>query len=324
MTGRELIGRVLRRRIGEPAQSFVHERRSADGARGHCTSCTDAICREVVASERHRNDEGRTFPKLALGADGSAMQLDQFVNESEADATAFVRPAANVFDAMETLEHARQFLLGNADAGIANAQFDVIADLVQRNRDRTFEGELESVRNQIEDNLLPHGAVDEHRVGEGRAVQLKLQPSLFGRGTKHAGELDRKRGKVGGLIGGLHPARLDARKIEQRIHQAQEASSIPIDEFELTLGGRRKIGVTSSQKFLHGTKHEREGRAEFVADVAEECSLGAIEFCESIQTPSFFFGGACILDGSGDLVYKQVKEGHVFRIQPAGGIHASD
>src|ERR1700747_354609 len=191
MTGRELIGQVLRRRIGEPAQSFIHERRSAHGAGSNGTGHTDAIGREMGSSERHRNDEGRTFPKLALGADGSAMQLDQFVNEREADATAFVCPAAYVFDAMETLEHARQFLLGNADPGVANAQFDVIADLLQRNRDRTFEGELESVRNQIEDNLLPHGAVDEHRVGEWRAVQLKLQASFFGRGTKYAGELDR-------------------------------------------------------------------------------------------------------------------------------------
>ena len=50
------------------------------------------------------------------------MELDQFLHQRQADAGAFVRAAAALFNPMEALEHARQFLGRNAHPGVANSQ----------------------------------------------------------------------------------------------------------------------------------------------------------------------------------------------------------
>ena len=55
------------------------------------------------------------------------MQAGQLLHERQSDAGAFVGPGASVLDAVEPLEHARQVGLGNADAGIGDAQLDAIA-----------------------------------------------------------------------------------------------------------------------------------------------------------------------------------------------------
>ena len=64
------------------------------------------------------------------------------------------------FDAVETLEHARKLGLGNADARIGDPQLDEIGAALQGDRDAAFERELEGVRQQVEDDLLPHVAID--------------------------------------------------------------------------------------------------------------------------------------------------------------------
>ena len=52
----------------------------------------------------------------------AAMEPDQLVRQRQADARAFVRARPGALDAVESLEHARQLRLGNADAGIANVE----------------------------------------------------------------------------------------------------------------------------------------------------------------------------------------------------------
>ena len=55
------------------------------------------------------------------------MKTGQLLHERQADARAFVRAGSSVLDAVEALEHARKVGLGNADAGISDAQLDAIA-----------------------------------------------------------------------------------------------------------------------------------------------------------------------------------------------------
>ena len=80
---------------------------------------------DVPVANRH--GEGRAAAFLARDRDAAAMEPRQLLHERQADARAFVRPGSTVLDAVEPLEHARQVGLGNADAGIGDAQLDAIA-----------------------------------------------------------------------------------------------------------------------------------------------------------------------------------------------------
>ena len=51
----------------------------------------------------------------------AAVKLHQLVHQSQADPGSLVRPAARAFDAVETIEHSRELLAGNAGTGVAHA-----------------------------------------------------------------------------------------------------------------------------------------------------------------------------------------------------------
>ena len=74
-------------------------------------------------------------PSWLATVDAAAMQASQLLHERETDARAFVRAGASVLDAVEPLEHPRQVGLGNADAGIGDAQLDAIAARSQFDRE---------------------------------------------------------------------------------------------------------------------------------------------------------------------------------------------
>jgi hypothetical protein len=64
--------------------------------------------------------------------------------------------------------------------------------LPQAHGDLALERKFERVGNEVEDDLLPHFAVDPHRLRKGRAVDSELESCLIGRGAEHARELGRK------------------------------------------------------------------------------------------------------------------------------------
>ncbi len=87
----------------------------------------DAFGGQVRCPRPDRHGERRAAAFLARDRDAAAMQAGQLLHQRQADAGAFVGPRATVLDAVEPLEHARQIGLGDADAGIGDAQLDAIA-----------------------------------------------------------------------------------------------------------------------------------------------------------------------------------------------------
>ena len=88
------------------------------------------------------------------------MQFHELLGESEADACALIGSAPRAFDAMKALEDTRQFVFGNAGAGIGNGEKRMVAVSVRTTHgDGAFKGEFERVREKVEDNFLPHIAV---------------------------------------------------------------------------------------------------------------------------------------------------------------------
>jgi hypothetical protein len=158
--GRERI--VLPQFVGQPAQRFLDVRPAPAARRGVAAALADLLARQMVRAQRHRDRERRAFVDDAVRCDRSAVQLDQLQHQREPDAAAFVRAPARVLDAVKAFEQARDVLGRDARARVAHAQLDARSALTQRDRDLAFERELERVRQQVQADLLPHVAVDEH------------------------------------------------------------------------------------------------------------------------------------------------------------------
>ena len=107
-----------------PAERFLHicHGRSLDDERAAGILCYLAPG-EMLVSEGEANPEGRTLVELALDGNGSAMHLDEFLHEREADSAAFVAATASSLNAAEALKQMRQLLLRNAGACIAHGEF---------------------------------------------------------------------------------------------------------------------------------------------------------------------------------------------------------
>ncbi len=144
--------------------------------------------------------ERRPAPYFAFGLDAPAMKLDHLVDQGETNPAAFERAAASARHAMETLEQPRELFGGHAVSRVLHYELHGTIGRPERNFDLAFERELQSIRDQIEDNLFPHLPVDVDRLGQRRAVDDQLEPSALDRGAKNAGKLGRESGDVGRLV----------------------------------------------------------------------------------------------------------------------------
>ena len=111
----------------------------------------------------------------ALDRDGAAVQPDQFLHQRQADAGALVGAAPLALDAVEALEQRaaarRPGCRRRCRAPISSAPSPT--PRAARRAMPPVEGELERVRQQVEDDLLPHVAVDVDRLGQRRAVDQR-------------------------------------------------------------------------------------------------------------------------------------------------------
>ena len=108
-------------------------------------------------------------------------------------------------------------------------------DLAQGDFDASVERELEGVREQIENDFLPHVAVDEDRLGQWQTIHLELQARLLACRAEIARQFCRKSAQVGRLIRSLHPSGLDTGKVEQRIHEFLKPQTITVYDLKLIL-----------------------------------------------------------------------------------------
>lgn len=72
---------------------------------------------------------------------------------------------------------------------------------------------------------------------------------------------------------------LDAREVQQRVDQLQQAQCIAVDGLEPLMA--RGLGLRFSERILQRPQHQCQRRAELMADVAEERGLGRIRFREA-------------------------------------------
>ena len=159
--------------------------------------------------------ESRAAPFLAFHRDVTAMQLDEFAHQSQPDAGPFEAAAPRAFHAMEAIEQVLDLGRRNADAGVAHRQPRRAIEFAQRHADLALEGELERVGNQVENDLLPHVAIDIGDLTERRRIDRQTQPGLVRGRPERRCQIGGQRREIRGQIAGLRPAGLDPREIEQ-------------------------------------------------------------------------------------------------------------
>ncbi len=260
---------------------------------------------------------------LALDFHRAAVQPRQLLHEREADAAALEGPGAGVLDAVEPLEEVRQLLGGDARPGVAHGQPDAAALAPQPDLDFALEGELEGVREQVEDDLLPHLAVHVDRLAERRAVHDEPQPGALDGRTEDAAEVRRERGQVGGLVRRLDASGLEAREVQERVDQLQQAQGVAVRHLQpLAVRGGKLAGV--GQRVFERAEHQGERRAELVRDVGEEGRLRAVQLGQDLGAPAFLLVGAGVGDGVGDLPGGELEEAAVLAVQRQAGADAGD
>jgi hypothetical protein len=203
---------------GAPSASFEGNHRNASctesGTAGICRSelsrTADPIGWQVRITCGNGYCERRAAALLTLHGHFTSVHSHQFLHERKSDARAFMRARTGVLDPMKAMKDLRQLGFRNADAGVGHAQLGVTLPAIEGDGDRAFKRELEGFGKQVEDDLLPHLAVDVDRLVEWRAIDDQLQLGLFDRGSKHTGKLGRECGKVGELVVRVHAAGFDA------------------------------------------------------------------------------------------------------------------
>ena len=95
---------------------------------------------------------------------------------------------------------------------------------------------LKSVREEVEDDLLPQVEVDVDRTWQRLARDDELEAGACRcADAEHARQFTGvKAARSVGTNAGVRAARLDAREIQERVHQFQEPQLVAVDHFQVT------------------------------------------------------------------------------------------
>ncbi len=274
---------------------------------------------QVRAAQRYADAERRALPNRALGIDGAAVQSREIADQCEADACPLVGSRLRAAHAMKALEELRQVVGRDAHTGVAHAQLGAVTGAPKRDGDAAFKGKFQRVGEQVEENPLPHRAVDEDGLVK-RGLDAKAQARTFDRRAKAARHVARQAGQVRRREHGVVAAGLEAGKLEQRIHQLQKPQRIAPG----SRGQRTVSFVLRLRKLPEWSEHQREGRAKLVADVGEEYRLCPVHLREQVDAPLLFLRGARILHGRTDVRRDELEERPVFVVERTRGIDRRD
>ena len=141
---------------------------------------------------------------------------------------------------------------------------------------------------------------------------------------KGTGELPGERRDIGLRVGRLCPARFDARKIEQSVHQLQQSPGIAVQDVHLRTLRLAEPPVRICEKVFGRAEHQRERRSELVTDIAEEGRLRAIDLGQRFGAAPRLLEGHGIADGGRNVIGRQLEEVPVSIVERAARADAGD
>ena len=250
------------------------------------------------------------------------MEPHQLLHEREADARPLVGAPARPLDAEEALEAVRELVRGDAAPGVAHVEPRVVPVVAPRDDDLALQGELERVGDEVEHDLLPHVRVDVRRLAEGVALHPQREAGLVGGGAEDAREVGGVGRDVDGAEARMHAPGLDAREVEHRVDQLEQAQAVAVDERDAVVEGRRRQRVAGHLR--ERPEHQRQRGAELVAHVGEEGGLGAVDGGEGLGALAGGLVGARVGEARRDLPDEEADEVLVGVVEGAVGVEPRD
>src|SRR5688572_23189289 len=115
----------------------------------------------MIAPPRDPHAEGASFTLRARSGYVAAVEPSKLPHEREPNAGPFEASSLCAVDAMKSLEDVWKLVGWYPDAGIPNGKLDLPLRRAKADLDLTFEGELERIRDQVENDLFPRYSVYE-------------------------------------------------------------------------------------------------------------------------------------------------------------------
>src|SRR5271163_1112577 len=201
------------------------------------------------------------------------MQPYQFLHQRETDSGALMRSPDLALDSMEALEHARNLICRNPCAGIAHHELHAatVRRESKRDSDFTVEGIFERIRQQIENNLFPHRAVDVRQLRQRLTINLVAKTRLLHGRTKGTRKFGGVSGQIRRLENAVIAACFDSREVEQRIDQPQQAKAVAMYQFDFVTAYRDLIVIVGTpEQIFQRAQHQGKRRTEFVTGIRKE------------------------------------------------------
>ena len=183
---------------------------------------------------------------------------------------------------------------------------------------------FQRVRQQVENDLLPHLAIGVHGLRRMAAIDDETQSCALHRRAEVGGKIFGQRSKIHRLERCLHAAGFDAREIQQTVDEFLQPQSVPVYEFEQLATLAPRAFRRCREKFFHRTQHQGERRAQFMADVREEGGLGTVDLGKCFSAAAFRFPRARVAQRGCYLTGEQIDEAAVPGVETPVRIDARD
>ena len=227
--------------------------------------------------QRDLEPEGGAVAGLGFDADAPAHEVDDALGDRQAQAGAAVEAGGGGVGLAEGLEQARLRTGGDADAGVADFEAQLVlggglADAAHGHRYRAALGELHRVRHQVAQHLAQAHRIAAHRQAHRRVDgEDHPQPLALGRAfhqLEHAVE-QLAQVEAGGFQ--LEPVGFELGVVEDVVDDAQHL-------LRRGVGGAHQFGVVGRQARVHQQVEHRhdavERGADLVAHGGQELALG--------------------------------------------------
>ena len=237
------------------------------------------------------------------------MQMNQFIDQRQPDASALQGAAALPLDPVEPIEDVRQFGLGDSDTGVAHGQDHRLAIRggIQSDENPASQSVFKGIRHEVEDNPLPHLGIDIDRTIQPDALGLQVQAGAVAGGPEIARQFLGVFAQLHRLEAGLDAPGLDTGEIQQGVHQPQQAQSIAVDHRQ-PLSAVSAVSAKSRDLLFQRAEHQGQRRTKFMADIGEKRCLRLVDLRQGFCLPALGFIGPRRSEAGGDLRRDQVDE----------------
>src|SRR5262245_26906867 len=246
--------------------------------------------------------ERRALVLTTLRPDAAAVELDELLADRQPETRASGAAGDRVIELLERLEEPRQVVLANSDAGVGDAQPDGVRLGDDADQHAALRGELDRIRQQIEQDLLDLRPVGRQRRQLERHVLLDLQLLAAGERGRRLDALVDQLVQIDLLGQHLELARLDTREVEDPVDELQEVGAAVVDRADVGLLPLGQLAVETVEQHLREADDRVERRPELVRHAGQELRLQPARLHELGVRVRELFVEPRVLQRDGDLV----------------------